>query len=97
MTPEKITLADGALRVPEEPIIPFIEGDGTGVDIWPASKLVFDAAASKHGKTIYEADAMIDGKNYEILVSEDGKLISKKLDNEENEKGKKEDDEKKKG
>jgi isocitrate dehydrogenase len=37
---------DGALHVPDEPIIPFIEGDGTGVDIWPASQLVFDAAAA---------------------------------------------------
>src|SRR3954469_5384640 len=51
--PEKITQhADGSLQVPDEPIIPFIEGDGTGVDIWPASKLVFDAAAAKHGKRI---------------------------------------------
>ena len=53
MTPEKISLVDGALRVPDEPIIPFIEGDGTGVDIWPASQMVFDAAAAKHGKTIH--------------------------------------------
>jgi isocitrate dehydrogenase len=44
--------ADGTLRVPDEPIIPFVEGDGTGVDIWPASQLVFDAAARKHGKSI---------------------------------------------
>ena len=44
--------AEGALQVPDQPIIPFIEGDGTGVDIWPAAKLVFDAAAKKHGKTI---------------------------------------------
>jgi isocitrate dehydrogenase len=43
---------DGTLAVPDEPIIPFIEGDGTGVDIWPASRLVFDAAAAKHGKRI---------------------------------------------
>src|SRR5450755_3457336 len=50
--PEKITMADGALSVPDEPIIPFVEGDGTGVDIWPASRLVFDAAAAKHGKKI---------------------------------------------
>src|SRR3954466_1735480 len=51
--PEKITMqADGSLSVPDEPIIPFVEGDGTGVDIWPASQLVFDAAAAKHGKTI---------------------------------------------
>ena len=44
--------ADGALRVPDNPIIPFIEGDGTGVDIWPAARLVLDAAAKRHGKTI---------------------------------------------
>ena len=50
---EKITMsADGVLTVPDNPIIPFIEGDGTGVDIWPAAKLVLDAAAKKHGKTI---------------------------------------------
>src|SRR3954452_24611654 len=50
---EKITMsADGVLRVPNQPIIPFIEGDGTGVDIWPAAQLVLAAAAKKHGKTI---------------------------------------------
>jgi isocitrate dehydrogenase len=49
---EKITLVDGKLQVPDDPIIPFIEGDGTGVDIWPASQLVLDAAAKKHGKAI---------------------------------------------
>ncbi len=50
---EKITMQDsGALAVPDNPIIPFIEGDGTGVDIWPAAKLVLDAAAAKYGKTI---------------------------------------------
>jgi isocitrate dehydrogenase len=49
----KISMAaDGTLNVPDEPIIPFIEGDGTGVDIWPAAKLVLDAAGKKHGKTI---------------------------------------------
>ncbi len=51
--PEKITMnADGVLTVPNDPIIPFIEGDGTGVDIWPAAKLVLDAAAKKYGKSI---------------------------------------------
>jgi isocitrate dehydrogenase len=45
--PEKITNEGGALRVPDEPIIPFIEGDGTGVDIWPAAKRVMDAAVDK--------------------------------------------------
>jgi isocitrate dehydrogenase len=50
---QRITMSpDGTLQVPDEPIIPFIEGDGTGVDIWPASRLVFDAAAAKHGRTI---------------------------------------------
>src|SRR6202453_4958545 len=50
---DKITLAeDGTLAVSDQPIIPFIEGDGTGVDIWPAAKHVLDAAAGKHGKTI---------------------------------------------
>src|SRR5680860_566163 len=44
---EKISLTDGVLNVPYEPIIPFIEGDGTGVDIWPAAKLVMDAAVAK--------------------------------------------------
>ena len=49
----KITMQDdGTLHVPDEPIIPFIEGDGTGIDIWPAAKLVLDAAAAKYGKTI---------------------------------------------
>ena len=38
--------------VSDNPIIPFIEGDGTGIDIWPAAQLVLDAAAKKHGKTI---------------------------------------------
>jgi isocitrate dehydrogenase len=50
---EKITMqADGTLAVPDEPIIPFIEGDGTGVDIWPAAQLVMDAASRKYGKRI---------------------------------------------
>ncbi|MHB8328803.1 MAG: NADP-dependent isocitrate dehydrogenase [Acidimicrobiales bacterium] len=50
---ERITLGPhGKLEVPDEPIVPYIEGDGTGVDIWPASQAVFDAAAAKHGKRI---------------------------------------------
>src|SRR5689334_9165760 len=51
--PEKISMrADGTLQVPDEAIVPFIEGDGTGVDIWPAAQHVFDAAVAKHGKRI---------------------------------------------
>ena len=44
---EKIMMRSGALEVPDHPIIPFIEGDGTGPDIWRASQLVFDAAVQR--------------------------------------------------
>ena len=47
MAEQKITLKNGKLNVPDKPTIPFIEGDGTGPDIWRASKLVFDAAVEK--------------------------------------------------
>jgi isocitrate dehydrogenase len=43
----KINMQDGALNVPDNPILPFIEGDGTGPDIWAASVRVFDAAVEK--------------------------------------------------
>ena len=43
----KITIANGKLTVPDQPIIPFIEGDSTGPDIWKASVRVFDAAVEK--------------------------------------------------
>jgi isocitrate dehydrogenase len=43
----KITIANGRLHVPDHPIVPFIEGDGTGPDIWRASVRVFDAAVAK--------------------------------------------------
>ncbi|MGH7863636.1 MAG: NADP-dependent isocitrate dehydrogenase, partial [Candidatus Binataceae bacterium] len=48
---EKITVSsDGKLRVPDRPILPFIEGDGTGPDIWRAAQYVFDHAVQKiHG------------------------------------------------
>src|ERR1700755_1981100 len=44
---EKITVANGRFVIPDNPIIPFIEGDGTGRDIWKASVRVFDAAVEK--------------------------------------------------
>lgn len=44
---EKITIRDGRLDVPSNPVIPFIEGDGIGPDIWRASVRVFDAAVEK--------------------------------------------------
>jgi isocitrate dehydrogenase len=47
MIEEKIKLINGKLIVPDQPIVPFIEGDGTGPDIWNASVKVFDAAVAK--------------------------------------------------
>lgn len=64
MTPEKITIKNGKLNVPENPIIPFIEGDGTGPDIWNASVRVFDAAVAK----VYKGKRKIEWK--EVLAGE---------------------------
>ncbi len=47
MSGTKVSIANGKLNVPNDPIIPFIEGDGTGPDIWSASVRVFDAAVEK--------------------------------------------------
>ncbi|MEI7024783.1 NADP-dependent isocitrate dehydrogenase [Paenibacillus sp. y28] len=44
---DRITITNGKLNVPNNPIIPFIEGDGTGPDIWAASKRILDAAVEK--------------------------------------------------
>ncbi|HEY1826153.1 MAG TPA: NADP-dependent isocitrate dehydrogenase [Acidimicrobiales bacterium] len=63
---EKITMgADGVLAVSNNPIIPFIEGDGTGVDIWPAAKLVLDAAAKKYDKTIEWKEVLAGQKAFD--------------------------------
>src|SRR5687768_3392233 len=43
----RISIANGKFGVPDDPILPFIRGDGTGPDIWAASQLVFDAAVAK--------------------------------------------------
>ena len=47
MNPEKITYSNNIIKTPDNPIIPFIEGDGIGPDIWKASVRVFDAAVEK--------------------------------------------------
>ena len=47
MSEQKISISNGKLNVPDNPTIPFIIGDGTGIDIWPASQVVFDAAVEK--------------------------------------------------
>ncbi|MEC4803444.1 MAG: NADP-dependent isocitrate dehydrogenase [Jaaginema sp. PMC 1079.18] len=52
----KITFKDGKPIVPDDPIVPFIRGDGTGVDIWPAAQKVFDAAV----KAAYGGDRTIN-------------------------------------
>jgi isocitrate dehydrogenase len=61
----RITLSDdGRLLVPDAPVVPFIEGDGTGPDIWRATRRVIDAAV----KTAYGSDRRIDWK--EVLAGE---------------------------
>src|SRR5688572_6650239 len=44
---DKIAFENGSLKVPDNPIVPFVEGDGTGPDIWRASVRVFDAAVER--------------------------------------------------
>ncbi len=67
---DKITMqADGTLSVPDEPIIPYVEGDGTGVDIWPAAQLVMDAAAAKHGKKIAWREVLAGEKAFNATGS----------------------------
>ncbi len=65
--PEKITLTEqGRLQVPDRPIIPFIEGDGIGRDIWPATRLVLDRAVD----VAYDGQRRIEW--LELLVGEKG-------------------------
>ncbi len=53
MPPERITVGpEGRLHVPDQPIIPYIRGDGIGIDIWPAAQAVIDAAVARHGRSI---------------------------------------------
>jgi isocitrate dehydrogenase len=66
MAAERITTTDqGVLHVPDEPIIPFIEGDGTGVDIWPAARAVLDAAAARYGRTIAWKEVLAGQKAFD--------------------------------
>ncbi len=62
---DKITIGEnGKLNVSNTPTIPFIEGDGTGIDIWPAAKHVLDAAASKYGRKIDWIELLAGEKAY---------------------------------
>lgn len=72
MSDQKVSIKNGKLVVPDSPTIPFIEGDGTGVDIWPASKLVLDSAIEK----AYKGKRKINWK--EVLA---GEKSFKKLNN----------------
>src|SRR4051812_20293205 len=68
--PTKITVqSDGSLEVPDDPIIPFVEGDGTGIDIWPAAQTVMDAAAAKHGKQISWMEVLAGQKAFDATGS----------------------------
>ncbi len=64
MTAEKIKLENGKLVVPANPVIPYIEGDGTGPDIWNASVRVFDAAVKK----VFNGERKVEWK--EVLAGE---------------------------
>ena len=64
MSNQKITIQDGVLQVPNNPIIPFIEGDGIGPDIWAAAVKVLDAAVEK----AYNGEKKIEWK--EVLTGE---------------------------
>ena len=65
MNGEKITMVNGKMAVPDNPIIPFIEGDGIGPDIWSAARNVFDAAIEKayDGKRKVEWKEVFAGEN----------------------------------
>ncbi len=69
---EKITIQNGKLNVPDHPVIPFIEGDGTGPDIWRASVRVFDAAVEKAygGKRKIEWKEVLAGEKAYHTVGE---------------------------
>jgi isocitrate dehydrogenase len=68
MAGSKITIKDSQLNVPDNPVIPFIEGDGIGPDIWAAAVNVFDAAVEKayngkrkiHWKEVYAGEKAFD-------------------------------------
>ncbi|MGH9076891.1 MAG: NADP-dependent isocitrate dehydrogenase [Acidimicrobiales bacterium] len=55
----------GILEVPDQPVIPFIEGDGIGVDIWPAARSVLDAAVARHGRQIAWKEVLAGQKAFD--------------------------------
>jgi len=68
----RISIKDGKLEVPDNPILPFVEGDGTGRDIWRASVRVFDAAVEKaYGGTrkVHWMEVYAGEKSYKMFQS----------------------------
>ena len=71
-TGQAITIQDGQLVVPDHPILPFVEGDGSGPDIWAAARRVFDAAVERayHGQRKVEwMEVFAGGKSYRLFDS----------------------------
>jgi isocitrate dehydrogenase len=69
---EKISIKDGKLDVPDQPVIPFVEGDGTGRDIWRASVRVFDAAVEKaYGgkRKVHWMEVFAGEKSFKMFLS----------------------------
>jgi len=64
---KQVTMEDGTLQIPDTPIIPYIEGDGVGADIWAAARPVFDAAV----KTAYNGERAVEWT--EVLAGEKAK------------------------
>ena len=61
----RITIGpDGVLQVPEVPVIPYVTGDGTGTDIWPAAQAVLDAAAAKFGRRVQWMEVLAGEKAF---------------------------------
>ena len=61
----RITIGtDGVLQVPDVPVIPYVEGDGTGVDIWPAAQAVLDAAAARFGRRVQWLEVLAGEKAF---------------------------------
>ena len=79
---EKITLENGNIHVPNNPIIPFIEGDGIGRDIWKASEKVIDAAVNKayNGEKKIEWLEVYAGEKANEVYGEDVWLPQETLD-----------------
>ncbi|MCE7993505.1 MAG: NADP-dependent isocitrate dehydrogenase [Roseivirga sp.] len=68
MSEQKITIENGVLNVPDNPTVPFIEGDGIGVDIWPAAQHVLDNAVAKAyngGKSIVWKEVLAGEKAFD--------------------------------